>query len=126
MLADRLDYVIGVDSHRDAHALALLAAPTGAPLLESELSADRRGYEGALALARAQAPPPEHVVQLLAQEVAHDAATERAKNDDAVNAVDELAPERTPDRALDRTRCKLRLLLRKSYPCAVRQGRAEV
>ncbi len=56
MLADRLDYVIGVDSHRDAHALALLAAPTGAPLLESELSADRRGYEGALALARAQAP----------------------------------------------------------------------
>ncbi len=30
MLADELDYVIGVDTHRDQHVLAVVAAPTGA------------------------------------------------------------------------------------------------
>ncbi|MEX0816121.1 MAG: IS110 family transposase [Gaiellales bacterium] len=51
MLADQLDYVVGVDTHRDAHAFALVAASTGALVLEAELEADRRGYRRALALA---------------------------------------------------------------------------
>jgi hypothetical protein len=31
MLADEVDYVIGVDTHRDQHTLAVVSAPTGAP-----------------------------------------------------------------------------------------------
>jgi len=30
MLADELDYVVGVDTHRDEHVLAVLTAPAGA------------------------------------------------------------------------------------------------
>jgi hypothetical protein len=30
MLADELDYVIGVDTHRDEHVLAVVTAPAGA------------------------------------------------------------------------------------------------
>jgi hypothetical protein len=30
MLADELDYVIGVDTHRDEHVLAALTGPAGA------------------------------------------------------------------------------------------------
>jgi hypothetical protein len=30
MLADELDFVVGVDTHRDEHVLAVLAAPVGA------------------------------------------------------------------------------------------------
>ncbi len=30
MLADELDYVVGVDTHRDEHVLAVLAAAAGA------------------------------------------------------------------------------------------------
>jgi transposase len=56
MLADELDYVIGVDTHRDAHSLAVVAAPSGGlVLVEPSLSACPRGYRRALALVRAQA-----------------------------------------------------------------------
>src|SRR5439155_7196175 len=55
MVADQLDYVVGVDSHRDVHALALIAASTGAVVFEAEVVAERRGYERALALASAHA-----------------------------------------------------------------------
>jgi len=56
MLADELDYVIGVDTHRDRHALAVVAAASGGVVLvEPSLSACPRGYRRALALARAQA-----------------------------------------------------------------------
>ncbi len=54
MLADQLDYVVGVDTHRDAHSLALLTA-TGGLVFEAEIDADRRGYERALLLAREHA-----------------------------------------------------------------------
>jgi hypothetical protein len=30
MLAEGVDYVIGVDTHRDQHVLAVIVAPTGA------------------------------------------------------------------------------------------------
>jgi transposase len=56
MLADQLDYVVGVDTHRDRHALAVVAAATGALVLEAEVDADRRGYERALMLAAGRAP----------------------------------------------------------------------
>jgi len=56
MLADQLDYVVGVDTHRDAHALALIAASTGVVVLEVEVGADRRGYARALTLAFEHAP----------------------------------------------------------------------
>jgi transposase len=49
MLADQLDYVVGVDTHRDVHALAVVAASTGAVVCEFEVGADRHGYECALA-----------------------------------------------------------------------------
>jgi transposase len=57
MLADEVDFVIGVDTHRDAHALALVAAATGGVILvEPWLAASPRGYRRLLALARTHAP----------------------------------------------------------------------
>jgi transposase len=54
MLADELDYVIGVDTHRDAHALAVVAAASGGVVVvEPSLSACPAGYRRALALAQA-------------------------------------------------------------------------
>ena len=44
MLADELDYVVGVDTHRDQHALAVVAAPTGAVLAQRSVRASARGY----------------------------------------------------------------------------------
>jgi transposase len=56
MLADELDFVIGVDTHRDGHALAVVACPSGARLREARVAADGGGYAAALALVREQAP----------------------------------------------------------------------
>jgi hypothetical protein len=56
MLADEVDFVIGVDTHRDEHALAFVACPTGACLAERVIAADGRGYAAALALAIERAP----------------------------------------------------------------------
>ncbi len=56
MLADELDYVIGVDTHRDVHAVAVVAAGSGGlVLVEPSLSACPRGYRRLLALARVHA-----------------------------------------------------------------------
>src|SRR5438477_8986704 len=44
MLADELDYVIGVDTHLDEHVLAVVASPSGAVVA-------KRGYASALAFA---------------------------------------------------------------------------
>jgi transposase len=51
MLADELDYVLGVDTHRDRHALAVVTAPAGALLAGSEIAASSDGYEAALRFA---------------------------------------------------------------------------
>jgi transposase len=48
MLADELDYVIGVDSHRDEHVLAVVTAPAGGVLARRTIEADQRGYREAL------------------------------------------------------------------------------
>jgi transposase len=52
MLADRCDVVIGVDTHKDTHAFALVDACTGELVLELELPATRAGYRSARAQAR--------------------------------------------------------------------------
>ena len=56
MLADQVDFVIGVDTHRDAHALGLIAAATAGVLLERQVPAAGPGYARALALAEQHAP----------------------------------------------------------------------
>jgi transposase len=56
MLADELDYVVGVDPHRDAHALAAVHARTGGAVFEAEVAAGAHGYAWALRLAERHAP----------------------------------------------------------------------
>ncbi len=51
MLADELDYVIGVDTHRDEHVLAVVTAPAGAVVARRAIGADGRGYREALRFA---------------------------------------------------------------------------
>ena len=51
MLAERVDYVIGVDTHRDQHTLAVVAASTGAVLAQTVVGASTRGYSAALRFA---------------------------------------------------------------------------
>ena len=56
MLADQLDYVVGVDSHRDTHAVAVVAVPSGVVVFEASIAADADGYAEALRLASRHAP----------------------------------------------------------------------
>ncbi|MCA1681507.1 MAG: transposase, partial [Actinobacteria bacterium] len=51
MLADQLDYVVGVDPHRDSHALAVVEVVTGAVIFEATVAASSDGYAKALRLA---------------------------------------------------------------------------
>jgi Transposase len=50
MLADQLDYNVGVDPHRDSHALAVVRVISGAVVFESTVIANSVGYAEALAL----------------------------------------------------------------------------
>src|SRR4029453_18148391 len=54
MLADQLDYMIGVDPHRDVHAIAVLEVRTGGVVYEAAVAADTSGYRHTLALAAEQ------------------------------------------------------------------------
>jgi len=56
MLADEVDYVIGVDTHRDQHTLAVVVAPTGAVLAQTVVRASARGYAAAVRFAERHAP----------------------------------------------------------------------
>ena len=56
MLADELDYVVGVDTHLDEHVLAVVAATTGAVLARQVVRANERGYQAALRFADEAAP----------------------------------------------------------------------
>jgi len=56
MLADDVAYVIGVDTHADSHALALVEATSQRTRRQLTIPACRRGYRQALRLARRQAP----------------------------------------------------------------------
>jgi transposase len=52
MLADELDYVVGVDTHLDEHVLAVVAAPSGAVVARRAVRANAGGYAAALRFAR--------------------------------------------------------------------------
>jgi transposase len=56
MLADELDYVVGVDPHRDEHALGVVEVCSGVVVFETAVSADNGGYADALAVAEQYAP----------------------------------------------------------------------
>ncbi len=50
MLADQLDYIVGVDPHRDSHSLAVVDVVSGSVLFESTVAASSEGYAHALRL----------------------------------------------------------------------------
>jgi transposase len=56
MLADELDYVVGVDTHRDQHVLAVVVVPTGAVVAQRSVPATTHGYAAALRFADEFAP----------------------------------------------------------------------
>ena len=56
MLADQLDYIVGVDPHRDTHALAIVDVASGAVVFEATVLANNSGYAAALRLAEEHAP----------------------------------------------------------------------
>jgi len=56
MLADQVDYVVGVDPHRDNHALAIVHVFSGAVVFEATITASSPGYAEALQLVEAHAP----------------------------------------------------------------------
>jgi transposase len=51
MLADELDYVLGVDTHRDEHVVAVLTAPAAAVVAGKAVRANGRGYRETLRFA---------------------------------------------------------------------------
>ncbi|SRR6266705_5517457 len=55
MLADELDYVVGVDPHRDVHALAVVEVRTGGLVFEAAIAANTNGHRRALELAQRHA-----------------------------------------------------------------------
>ena len=50
MLADQLDYMIGVDPQRDWHAIAVVEVVSGAVVFEATVGANSEGYAQALEL----------------------------------------------------------------------------
>ena len=56
MVADQLDYVVGVDPHRDEHAVGVVDVRSGVVVFETAVAADSGGYADALAVAEAYAP----------------------------------------------------------------------
>jgi transposase len=56
MVTDELDYVLGVDTHRDEHVLAVVTAPAGTVVARQAVGANRPGYREALCLAERYAP----------------------------------------------------------------------
>lgn len=56
MLADELDYVVGVDTHRDEHVMAVVTAPAGALVAGAAAGANARGYRELLRVGEQHAP----------------------------------------------------------------------
>ena len=52
MLADELDFVLGVDTHRDSHAVGVVEVRSGVVVFEATIAADSDGYAEALRLAQ--------------------------------------------------------------------------
>jgi transposase len=56
MLADELDYVLGVDTHRDEHVVAVVTAPAGAVVAGAAAPANVHGYRELVRVAERYAP----------------------------------------------------------------------
>ena len=56
MLADELDFIVGVDPHRDSHAIGVVEVRSGVVVFESSVTADSGGYAEALRVAERHAP----------------------------------------------------------------------
>jgi transposase len=56
MLADEVDYVLGVDTHRDEHVMVIVTAPAGAVVSGRSALANAGGYRELLRVAERQAP----------------------------------------------------------------------
>ena len=56
MFAEQVDYVVGVDTHRDQHAVAVVDAHTGAVIAQTTTAARTRGYQDAVRFADRHAP----------------------------------------------------------------------
>lgn len=56
MLADQADHVLGVDTHRDSHSVAVLAADTAVVQGQITVAASERGYRRLLRFAQESAP----------------------------------------------------------------------
>ena len=56
MLADEVDYVIGVDTHRDQHVLAVVGASSGGVIAQRSVQSSARGYAEAMRFAGDHAP----------------------------------------------------------------------
>lgn len=63
MLAELVDAVVGVDTHRDSHEVEV-ALPTGTPIATCSISNDSTGYAELLAWVVAHAPGPRLVVSI--------------------------------------------------------------
>jgi hypothetical protein len=61
MLAELVDGVIGIDTHRDTHH-AEIAYPTGAAIATCSIGSDSAGYAHLLAWCREHAPGPRLVI----------------------------------------------------------------
>ena len=56
MVTDQVDFVVGVDTHADRHALAVVDAGTQQTCRQLTVAASRQGYRQALRLAKRHAP----------------------------------------------------------------------
>ena len=63
MLAELVDAVVGVDSHRDTHEVEI-ALPTGIPIATCQVSNDSTGFAQLLAWILDHAPGPRMVVSI--------------------------------------------------------------
>ena len=63
LLADLVDAVVGVDTHRDSHEVEI-ALPTGTPIATCSISNDSSGYAELLAWILDHAPGPRLVVSI--------------------------------------------------------------
>src|SRR5205809_4102935 len=56
MLADELDFIVGVDPRRDSHAIGVVEVRSGVVVFETRVIADSGGYAEALRVAERHAP----------------------------------------------------------------------
>ena len=63
MLADLIDAVVGVDTHRDTHHVEI-ALPTGTPIATCSITNDASGYARLLAWILEHAPGPRIAVSI--------------------------------------------------------------